>query len=114
MSGKKGMKPYPKAVKLEAIRLFYEEGLTRREIEEKLGLTQGRVKSWLRLYRREGDAGLQKPRRGRPAKRENREAYIRRLEMENDLLKKLHAELGKEGLVKRNIGSSTKTGEDTK
>ena len=114
MSGKKGMKPYPKAVKLEAIRLFYEEGLTRREIREKLGLTKGRVKAWLRVYRREGDAGLQKSRRGRPPKRENREAYIRRLEMENDLLKKLHAELRKEGLVERNIGSSKKTGGDTK
>ena len=114
MAGKKGMKPYPKSVKLEAIRLFHEEGLTRREIREKLGLTKGRVQTWLRIYRREGEAGLQKPRRGRPPKRENREAYIRRLEMENDLLKKLHAELRKEGLVGRNIGSFMKTGKDTK
>jgi transposase len=77
MSGKKGMKRYPKAVKLEAIRLFYEGGLTRREIEEKLGLSKGRVKIWLRIYRREGEAGLQKPRRGRRPKAENTEAYIR-------------------------------------
>jgi transposase len=114
MAGKKGMKPYPKAVKLEAIRLFYEGGLTRRAIEEKLGLSKGRVKVWLRLYRREGEAGLQKPRPGRAPKRANTEAYIRRLEMENDLLKKLHAELRKEGLAKRNIGSSTKIEKDTK
>jgi len=114
MSGKKGMKPYPKSVKLEAIRLFYEEGLTRREIEERLGLSKGRVKAWLRIYRKEGESGLQKHRRGRPPKRESTEAYIRRLEMENDLLKKLHAELRKEGLVPRNIGSSTKTEKDTK
>jgi transposase-like protein len=114
MSGKKGMKPYPKEVKLEAIHLFYEGGLTRREIEEKLGLSKGRVKAWLRIYRREGEAGLQKPRRGRPPKRENTEAYIRRLEMENDLLKKLHAELRRERLAKRNIGSSTKIEKDTK
>jgi transposase-like protein len=114
MAGKKGMKPYPKSVKLEAVRLFYEEGLTRREIRERLGLTKGRVQTWLRIYRREGEVGLQKPRCGRPPKRENREAYIRRLEMENDLLKKLHAELRKEGLVERNIGSSRKTGDTTK
>lgn len=114
MSGKKGMKPYPKAVKQEAIRLFYEGGLTRREIEEKLGLSKGRVAIWLRIYRREGKVGLQKPRHGRPPKRENTEAYIRRLEMENDLLKKLHAELRRDGLVRRNVGSSTKTEKDTK
>ena len=114
MSGKKGMKPYPKAVKLEAIRLFYEGGLTRREIEEKLGLSKGRVKAWLRLYRKEGEAGLEKPRRGRRPKAENTDAYIRRLEMENDLLKKLHTELRRERLAKRNIGSSAKTEKDTK
>ncbi len=40
MSGKKGMKPYPKAVKLEAVRLFYEEGLTRQETVENLGVSE--------------------------------------------------------------------------
>ncbi len=114
MAGKKGMKPYPKSVKLEAVRLFYEEGLTRQEAAERLGVSKGRIETWLRIYRREGEAGLQKPRPGRPPKRANTEAYIRRLEMENDLLKKLHAELRKEGLAKRNIGSSTKIEKDTK
>lgn len=47
MPGKKGMKPYPKTVKPEAIRLFYEDGLTRREIEEKLGLNKGQATSTL-------------------------------------------------------------------
>ena len=107
------MKPYPKSVKLEAIRLFYEDGLTYREIREKLGLSKGRVKTWLHIYREEGEAGLQKPRRGRPPKRENTEVYIRRLEMENDLLKKFHTELRKEEFEKRNIGSSTNTETDT-
>jgi len=32
MSGKKGMKHYPQAVKLEAVRMFFEEGMTRAEI----------------------------------------------------------------------------------
>ena len=114
MSGKKGMKPYPKAVKLEAVRLFCGEGLTRQEVAERLGVSKGRVAIWLRIHRREGETGLQKPRRGRPPKRENTDAYIRRLEMENDLLKKLHTELRRDGLVKRNIGSSTKTEKDTK
>ncbi len=38
MSGKKGMKNYPKATKLEAVRMFLEEGLTRAEVVEALGL----------------------------------------------------------------------------
>jgi len=33
--------------------------------------------------------------------------------MENDLLKKFHAELRKLGLAKRNIGSSTTSEDDT-
>ncbi|MBT3314808.1 MAG: transposase [Anaerolineae bacterium] len=32
MSGKKGMKHYPKEVKLEAVRMFFEEDMTRAEI----------------------------------------------------------------------------------
>ena len=36
MSGKKGMKHYAVETKLEAVRLFYEEGKTRREITEAL------------------------------------------------------------------------------
>ncbi len=38
MPGKKGMKHYPKATKLEAVRMFLEEGLTRAEVVEALGL----------------------------------------------------------------------------
>ena len=54
-----------------------------------------------------------RPKRGRPPKRENTEAYIARLEMENDLLKKFHAELRKLEHAKRNIGSSTTNEDDT-
>ena len=100
---------------MEAIRLFYEEGLTRAEITQSLGIHDPhRVKAWLKQYRREGAAGFTKP-KGRPRKKsESVEDELQRLRMENDLLKKLHAELRKEGLVKRNIGSSMKTGKDTK
>lgn len=108
------MKHYSVEKKLEAMRLFYEEGLTRAEITQRLGIRDPhRVKAWLQQYRREGAAGFSKP-KGRPRKRsEDVEDELKRLRMENDLLKKLHAELRKEGLVARNIGSSTKTGKDT-
>ena len=84
---------YPKAVKLEAIRLFFEEGRTRAEITELLHIRdRDRVKKWLRSYRRGGVEAFDKQSpgdlRGRPPKKENQEAYIARLEMENALLKK--------------------------
>jgi transposase len=118
MTGKKGMQPYSLKLKLKAVHLFYEEGKTRAEITELLGIRDpGRVKKWLHLYRQEGEAAfLRKPREGligRPPKKENLEAYIARLEMENELLKKFHTELRKGTLAKRNIGSSTDTEKPT-
>jgi transposase len=117
MSGRKRMQHYPLETKLEAVRLFYDEGKTRAQITEQLGiLDRDRVKKWLRQYRQGGAAAFTpRPRRlGRRPKKENQEAYIARLEMENDLLKKLDAELRKVTLAKRNIGSSKHTGSDTR
>lgn len=119
MSGRKGMKHYPLATKLEAVRLHQEEGKSYQEITELLGIWDAdRVEKWLREYRNKGEAafgrGPDQRKRGRPPKRENTEAYIARLEMENDLLKKFHAELRKLEFAKRNIGSSTTKKKDTK
>jgi transposase len=116
MAGKKGMKHYPLEVKLEAMRMFYEEGMTRKEITEALEMRdRGRVKKWLQQYRREGeDAFLRKRGRlGRRPKKENTAVYIARLEMEVELLKKFHTELRKELLAKRNTGLSPDTEEST-
>jgi transposase len=117
MAGKKGMKHYPVELKLEAVRLFLEEKKTRAEIAKELGLrSEERVKKWVRQYRREDDA-FRKP-IGRPQKQpgkpESEQDELKRLRMENDLLKKLQAELRKEQLAKRNIGSSTTKGKSTK
>jgi transposase-like protein len=116
MSGNKGSKHYPKEIKLEAMRLFYEEGKTRSEITALLSIRDPeRVKKWLHSYREKGAAAFEKKTRsgsrGRPPKKENQEAYIARLEMENTLLKKFHAELRELELAKRNIGSSKDTEE---
>lgn len=106
MSGKKGMKHYPVETKLEAVRLFVEEGKTRAEVAEVLGCSAGRVKKWVSQYRHEEDA-FQKA-IGRPRQQpESEQEELKRLRMENDLLKKFHAELRKEVLAKRNIGSSS-------
>jgi transposase-like protein len=119
MSGKKGMKHYAVKTKREAVRMYQEEGKSYQEITELLGIRDPeRVRKWMRDHRRKGDTAFQRDpssyKGGRPPKRENIEAYIARLEMENDLLKKFHAELRKLERAKRNIGSSTTKEEDTK
>lgn len=119
MAGKKGMKHYPVKTKVEAVRLHEEEGKSCQEIAERLGIrSRKRVEKWMKDYREKGDTFLERDagqrKRGRPPKRENMEAYIARLEMENDLLKKFHAELRKLELAKRNIGSSITKKKDTK
>ena len=118
MAGKKGMKRYPLALKLEAVRLHEEEGKSYQEITGQLEIyDRKRVEKWLREYRATGEAAFGRgpgKKKGRPPKRESTEAYIARLEMENDLLKKYHAELRKLEPAKRNIGSSTTKKEDTK
>jgi transposase-like protein len=115
MSGKQGMKDYPKEVKLETVRLFFEEGMTRAEITKALGLrSPGRVEVWTRQYLREGVEAFTK-RIGRPRKvAESQAEELARLRMENTLLKKYHSELRKELLAKRNIGLSTNTEKNTK
>ena len=104
MTGKKGQVHYSIETKLEAIRLFEEEGLPQAEITTRLGIRDpNRVKVWLHQYRREGKAAFQKP-KGRPKKKEDLEAEVKRLRMENFLLKKYHAELRKLERAERNIG----------
>ena len=106
MSGKKGMKVYPIELKLEAMRLYYEEGKTRAEVTALLGIGHANaVKEWGKLYRHEGVGGLKKA-KGRPRKHASEPAELERLRMENALLKKFHTELRKEALAKRNIGLS--------
>jgi transposase len=106
-------KHYSKEIKLEAVALF-ESGKTHSEITEALGIRDaGRTKKWIRAYRERGAAAFEKGSRkgkgGRRPKKENKEAYIARLEMEVALLKKFHTELRKKPLVERNIGRSTTT-----
>ena len=109
MARKKGSKDYPLEIKLEAVRLWEEEDLSYKAITERLAIRDPkRVKEWMRLYRKEGRAGLKKPRRGRPKKdRDSLEERVRRLEMENTLLKALAIELGEELPGRLDTGSST-------
>ena len=116
MTRRIGSKDYPEALKREAIRLYKEEGYPAREIREMLGIyDRNRINTWVRQYEREGEAMFAKKRRmsGRKPNNESPENYIRRLEIENEILKKVQSELRETMLVKRNIGPSTTSKENT-
>jgi len=108
------MKHYEVEIKREAVRMFLEEHHTYGAIAKKLGIRKAaRIEVWVRMYRQEGEQSFYKP-IGRPLKAEAEQRELERLRMENALLKKFHTELRKEVLAKRNIGSSTTIGENTK
>ena len=115
MPGTKGMTHYSVATKLEAVRLHEEEGYSYAQVAAQLGLRKAdRIEKWVRQYREEGEAGLSKKGSGRPRKARTDQERIARLEMENALLKKLHTELRKAMLARRDIGSSNTTEETTR
>ena len=88
MSGTKGMLHYSIEIKQEAVRLFLEEGYTYQEIAKQLEMRlAGRIKVWVRQYRREGATAFTRP-IGRPRKQaESEQGELERLRMENALLK---------------------------
>ena len=83
-----------KAVEAEIIKMR-EEGRTRQEIADMLGLEKVQIKNWISRYNREQArlaAGLPPKRRGRSRKSgyttiEECQYEIRRLKMENELLR---------------------------
>ena len=117
MARRKGSKDYPKWMKKEALRLYLEEGMPAGEILQRYSISdRNRISAWARQYQKEGEGMFsnKRSRSGRKPKKETSAAYIARLEMEVDLLKKFHAELRQGSLVKRDIGSSKTTEENTK
>ena len=95
MAGKKGMKKqyYPEEIKEQAVRMHMEGGLTKREVCNRLGITdEQRVKKWCAIYRKRGAVGLQYKPKGRPRKyplteQQEMEHELKYLRMENELLR---------------------------
>ena len=109
MSGTKGMNHYPVEVKLRAMQLHEETGLSFAQVAEQLGIRKAaRIEAWYRAYQREGELAFHKP-IGRPRKDETEGVTIERLRMENALLKKFRTELRTAMLARRNIGLSNTT-----
>lgn len=104
MSGTKGMLHYSVETKRRALAMFLEEHRTYASIAKELGIRKAdRIEVWVRMYRREGEMSLIRP-KGRPPKVESDQRELERLRMENALLKKFQAELREVLLVQRNIG----------
>lgn len=115
MDRRQKRKSYSSELKLEAVRLFLEEGRTQAEIAQELGVRGvRRIKQWVHDYRKEGTAAFGRPKGRQRKDPESLESEVERLRMENALLKKFHAELRREPRAKRNIGRSTITGKNTK
>ena len=78
------------AIEGEIIRLR-EEGKTRQEIADRLGLEKKQIKNWVNRYNRKGQgkvAGFRKTRGRKPAKTLAEYKYEnKRLKMENELLR---------------------------
>lgn len=91
-------KHYPVSMKLEAIQLHEKEGWTYRKITEHFGIhDEGRVKVWVRKFRKFGAEGLTDG-RGNPHRLETeQDRKVRRLEMEVEVLKKWFEILNREG-----------------
>lgn len=107
------LRKYAPEIKLEAVRLFLEEKKTRAQIIEILDLPYtDLVKDWVHRYRTEEDPFGTKPhgrKKKNPGEKEPLEEEVKRLRMENDLLKNLRSESLKIMLAKRDIGQSKDT-----
>jgi transposase-like protein len=114
MSGRKGMVHYAIEVKREAVRLVVEENLSYADVAKELEIRKAeRIERWVAMYRKEGELSFHKP-KGRPRKAEEEQSELKRLRMENALLKKFHSELRELPLAPRNIGRLNTTKPNTK
>ncbi|MEG0693940.1 MAG: hypothetical protein RSC64_03345 [Hydrogenoanaerobacterium sp.] len=95
MSGKKGMKKYPDSLK-EQIRLEYKAGASLRGLQRKYGVSYWSVHCWCGLSEKVNMRQATPLPKGRPsAKPETQEQVIRRLKMENELLRNFLLAVGR-------------------
>ncbi|WP_241158471.1 helix-turn-helix domain-containing protein [Cohnella candidum] len=104
---KKGQKfvTYSFETKKKAIEMRLQ-GMTKQKVAEVLGIEDiTRLKVWMRRYKQMGEYGLM-DHRGKRKEYVDEDRYVRRLEMENAVLKKWLA-ITKAEVYQRSIGSST-------
>ncbi|MEK4247996.1 helix-turn-helix domain-containing protein [Paenibacillus sp. FSL W7-1287] len=108
---KKGQKfvTYSFETKKKAIEMRLQ-GMTKAKVAEELGIVDiDRLKVWMRRYNQMGEFGLMDT-RGRRKEYVDDNRYVRRLEMENAVLKKW-LEITKAEVYQRSSGSLKSSGE---
>jgi transposase-like protein len=95
MSGKKGMKHYPDSLK-EQIVQDYKQGYSIKELHRKYGISRWSIHCWCGLSEKVNRCHATPLHKGRPRKNpENQEQLIRRLQMENELLRNFLSLVGR-------------------
>ena len=95
MSGKKGMKHYSESIK-EQIRIEYKSGASTRSLERKYGISRWSIHCWCGLSEKVNMRQAAPLHKGRPkANPETQEQVIKRLKMENELLRNFLSAVGR-------------------
>mgnify|MGYP003456170158 FL=1 len=93
MAGRKGMKHYPESFKLQ-IKQEYDAGASMKSLHRKYGISVYSIESWCGLRPEVNRRQVAPLKRGRPrSKPEDLEKKVKRLEMENELLRNFLREL---------------------
>ena len=95
MPGKKGMKKYPESIKAQ-IRKEYGEGASIRGLQRKYGISKWSIHCWCGLSEKANMRQMAPLPKGRPRKNaETSEQIIKRLKMENELLRNFLSAVGR-------------------
>ena len=93
MAGRKGMKHYPESFKLQ-IKQEHDAGASMKSLHRKYGISVYSIESWCGLRPEVNRRQVAPLKRGRPtSKPEDLEKKVKRLEMENELLRNFLREL---------------------
>ena len=93
MGNRKGQKQYSESIKKQ-IRKEYNEGASQRSLNKKYGISRYTIQSWCGLRSEVNLRKIAPLKKGRPTnKPEDLEKKVKRLEMENELLRNFLQEL---------------------
>ena len=93
MGNRKGKKQYSESIK-EQIRKEYNEGASQRSLNKKYGISRYTIQSWCGLRSEVNLRKIAPLKKGRPtSKPEDLKKKVKRLEMENELLRNFLQEL---------------------
>ena len=89
---------YPKDFQLDAARLVVIQGLTQREVSERLGANEWTIRSWIKKFRASGESPPADTAQSEAEELNRLRAENERLREENEILKKATAYFAKDHL----------------